>query len=92
MVGIKERLNLMSIEVQLQLLLREGWEVYCIGRNCEDRYWIEIIHVESGKLSRDLGLEIYHGHSIGEVISQANKAVAEQDPDQLNYHLTGQWK
>lgn len=55
--------------------LIDGWDIYCIGRDWQNNYWIEVRHIESGKLCRDLGLEIYHAPTIAEAINKANSAI-----------------
>ncbi len=61
--------------------LFEGWDIFCIGRNSDNGYWLEARHIESGKLVRDLGLHIIHAPTLKEAVDKTNTMLINFEAD-----------
>lgn len=59
--------------------LVDGWDIFCIGRDNKNHYWLEARHIESGKLMRDFDLSIVHAPYIRDVVQKTNELLKEYE-------------
>jgi len=59
--------------------LPDGYDVYVIGRNHEDGYWIEVRDTKNNILARDMGMRILHENTMAELFSAAREMILESE-------------
>jgi hypothetical protein len=59
--------------------LPEGYDVYCIGRDRTNGYWIEIRDIKNNKLAREIGMKIIYADSLDELFKEAREMILDSE-------------
>jgi hypothetical protein len=66
------------------IVMPKGWDIYVIGRDYQNHFWLEARHIESNKLFRDFGESTPHAKTLREVAYAAAAAIEKLEGYGLN--------
>ena len=61
------------------IVMPKGWDIFCIGRDRNNHYWLQARHIASNKLFHDLGLPDVHAPTIREVAYAAAELITQYE-------------